>query len=58
MLRAFHTAELYFAFGNLQTVLGSPYVPSAAEIELSNQLIDYWVNVAANGNPNGPHRVH
>lgn len=40
-LRAFHTAELYFVFGNLP-LLGSPYTPSEAEVELSSQMMDYW----------------
>jgi para-nitrobenzyl esterase len=56
--RAFHVAESYFVFGNLQNVLGSPYAPSAAEVKLSEHLMEYWARFAANGNPNGPHQVH
>jgi para-nitrobenzyl esterase len=58
VLRAFHTAELYFVFGNLQEVASRPYTPSVTEIELSNHLMDYWARFAANGNPNGPHQVY
>jgi len=58
VLRAFHTAELYFVFGNLQEVASRPYTPSVTEIELSNHLMDYWASFAANGNPNGPHQVY
>jgi para-nitrobenzyl esterase len=56
--RAFHTAESYFVFGNLQNVLGSPYTPTAAEVKLSDRLMEYWAHFAANGNPDGPHQVH
>jgi para-nitrobenzyl esterase len=55
--RAFHGAESYFVFGNLQNVLGSPYAPTAAEVKLSESLMDYWARFAAYGNPNGPHQV-
>lgn len=50
--RAFHTAELFFVFGNLQNINGTRYVPSAAELALSDQLMDYWSHFAASGNPN------
>jgi para-nitrobenzyl esterase len=56
-LRAFHTEELYFVFGNLAT-LSNPYVPSADELQLSNLLMDYWTRFAAKGDPNGPHSLH
>jgi len=55
--RAFHAAESYFVFGNLQNVLGSPYAPTAAEVKLSESPMEYWARFAANGNPNGPHQV-
>ncbi|MGH9712901.1 MAG: carboxylesterase/lipase family protein [Candidatus Acidiferrales bacterium] len=51
-LRAFHTAELWFVFGNLPTVTGS-YVPSAAELTFSSDMMGYWTRFAATGNPNG-----
>ncbi len=52
--RAFHGAELPFLFGNLQTGLGgNSYSPSDAEIALSNEIMGYWVRLAATGDPNG-----
>ena len=51
-LRAFHTIELYFVFGNLAS-LGSPYSPSADEVTLSDQIMGYWTRFAATGDPNG-----
>ena len=44
--RAFHVAESYFVFGNLQNVLGSPYAPTAAEVKLSESLMEYWAHFA------------
>jgi para-nitrobenzyl esterase len=52
-LRAYHTAELPFVFGNLQFVLGSPYNPSTAELAFSQQMMGYWSRLAKNGDPNG-----
>lgn len=54
-LRAFHTSELYFVTGNFRVVYYTevPYSPSAAEITLSNEIIDYWARFAATGDPNG-----
>jgi para-nitrobenzyl esterase len=54
-LRAFHTAELDFVSGNFQrvTYAGVPYTPSAAEITLSDQMMDYWARLARTGDPNG-----
>jgi para-nitrobenzyl esterase len=54
-LRAFHTAELYFVSGNFHLVsyAGVPYTPSAAEVTLSNEIMDYWARFAATGDPNG-----
>lgn len=54
-LRAFHTAELYFVFGNLQNIYytDTPYTPSAAEVTFSNEMMDYWARFAASGDPNG-----
>lgn len=51
-LRAFHTAELFFVFGNLENVRG-PYIPSAAEISFSGDMMGYWTRFAATGDPNG-----
>jgi para-nitrobenzyl esterase len=53
VLRAFHVEETYFLFGHLEQ-LGSPYTPSADEIQLSKLLIRYWTRFAATGDPNGP----
>ena len=56
-LRAFHTAELYFVFGNFQLIsapnLGVMYTPTAAELTFSNDMMGYWIRFAATGNPNG-----
>jgi para-nitrobenzyl esterase len=54
-LRAFHRAELFFVFGTLPKATESDidYVPSEAEVELSNRMMNYWVRFAAHGNPNG-----
>ncbi len=53
-LRAFHTSELYFVFGNLGWVAGvGPYKPSEAERQLSTDLMGYWTRFAATGDPNG-----
>ena len=52
--RAFHGAELPFLFGNLETgSVVNPYSPSDAEIALSNEMMGYWVQLAATGDPNG-----
>jgi para-nitrobenzyl esterase len=51
---AFHTAELPFVSGNLQTLTtGAPYSPTSAEIAFANELMDYWTRFAATGDPNG-----
>ena len=53
-LRAFHTAELPFVFGNLDKIWYSlvPYTPTPAETTLSSQMMDYWAHFAATGDPN------
>ncbi len=50
--RAFHTAELYFVFGNLQ-VINSAYTPTTAEVAFAQQMMGYWTRFAATGDPNG-----
>ena len=51
---AFHSAELPFVSGNLQTLtVPIPYTPSNAEIALANEMMDYWARLAATGDPNG-----
>jgi para-nitrobenzyl esterase len=56
-MAAYHTAELFFVFGNLQVIttdtISINYTPSAAEQAFSEQLMDYWAQFAATGNPNG-----
>jgi para-nitrobenzyl esterase len=51
---AFHSAELPFVSGNLQTLTaGIPYSPSVAETTLANEMMGYWARFAATGDPNG-----
>ena len=57
-LRAFHTAELYFIFGNLNSVPGFNYTPTPDELALSEVVMDYWTRFAAKGDPNGPGAFH
>jgi carboxylesterase type B len=38
---------------NLLRILG-PYTPSTDELQLSNQLTDYWARFATFGDPNSP----
>jgi len=54
-LRAFHTAELSFVFGNFEAVYytQTPYTPTAAELQLVDQIMGYWTRFAATGDPNG-----
>jgi para-nitrobenzyl esterase len=56
-MAAYHTAELFFVFGNLQVIttetLSISYTPSPAEQAFSEQMMDYWSQFAATGNPNG-----
>jgi para-nitrobenzyl esterase len=56
--RAFHGAETFFITGNFQTLGTSVvYSPSSAEIALSNEMMGYWVRLAATGDPNGSSAV-
>ncbi len=50
--RAFHTAELYFVFGNLQGI-NSAYTPTTAEVAFAQQMMGYWTRFADTGDPNG-----
>jgi carboxylesterase type B len=51
--RAFHSAELAFVSGNLQTLsTGTLYSPSSAETALANEMMDYWARFAATGDEN------
>ena len=52
--RAFHSAELAFVSGNLQTLLiGGSYSPSSAETALAEQMMNCWARFAATGDPKG-----
>jgi len=56
--RAFHTAELYFVFDNFSLIDPAfanavNYVPTAAEVTFTGDMIGYWTRFAAAGNPNG-----
>jgi len=59
-LRAFHGGDLPFVFGNLGKIYYNaiPYTPSADEVNLSGQMMDYWAGFAATGDPNGTGAVH
>lgn len=48
---AFHTAEVPYAYGNLQFVQ-RPW--EQADYELEKTMLAYWANFARTGNPNGP----
>jgi len=53
-LRAGHTGDLYFIFGNFNPVGPIPnYMPTPAEMTFSQALMGYWTRFAATGNPNG-----
>jgi len=53
--KAFHTAELYFVFGNVQTATTAPaYTPTPAELGFADQMMSYWSRFPATGNPNDP----
>ncbi len=47
--RAFHAAEIAYAFNNLDS--GRGY--NATDLELSDTMHKYWINFAATGDPNG-----
>jgi para-nitrobenzyl esterase len=47
---AFHTGEVPYVFNNLKTV-NRPW--EAIDIQLADQVSNYWVNFVKTGNPNG-----
>ena len=53
---ASHVADVAFVFGTLAPQFFAPKAPPAglADRKLSNDLMNYWVNFAAKGDPNGP----
>jgi para-nitrobenzyl esterase len=50
-----HYMDVPFQFHNLATtsLVSSGFVPSAAELALSDTMIGYWTRLAASGDPNG-----
>jgi para-nitrobenzyl esterase len=57
-MRAFHTAELYFVFGNFSQISpafanANNYQPTPAEVTFTSDMMGYWTRFAATGNPNG-----
>jgi para-nitrobenzyl esterase len=48
---AFHTSEVPYVFGTLD-VLKRPWTD--VDRRLSQQMMSYWINFAATGDPNGP----
>lgn len=57
---AFHGLELSFVFGTIPlgvSWFSGPFVPTPAEVELTQAIEGYWARFAATGNPNGPGAV-
>ena len=48
---AFHSDELEYVFGTLDTRVGATWRPE--DRKLSEQMVTYWANFARSGNPNG-----
>ncbi|MDE3106344.1 MAG: carboxylesterase family protein, partial [Acidobacteriota bacterium] len=48
---AFHSAELEYVFGTLDTRRGATWRPE--DRKLSEQMMEYWTNFARSGDPNG-----
>ncbi len=53
---ASHVADVAFVFGTLNPQFFAPRAPPAgpADRKVSSEMMSYWVNFAANGDPNGP----
>jgi para-nitrobenzyl esterase len=49
---AYHSAEIEYVFGQLDSKAGVPWRPE--DRALSEQMMKYWSNFAKNGDPNGP----
>ncbi|CAE6737563.1 carboxylesterase/lipase family protein [Paraburkholderia aspalathi] len=50
-----HASEVPFVFGTLTPQPAAPAVaPGTQDRALSNQMMNYWINFARTGNPNGP----
>ena len=51
-LGAYHSAEIEFVFGQLDSKTDVTWLPE--DRELSTEMQKYWTNFARDGNPNGP----
>jgi para-nitrobenzyl esterase len=51
-LGAFHSAEIEYVFGQLDSKAGVPW--RQEDRNLSTEMQEYWSNFAKTGNPNGP----
>lgn len=49
---AYHSAEIEYVFGELDSKAGVPWRPE--DRQLSEQMQKYWANFAHSGDPNGP----
>lgn len=49
---AYHSAEIEYVFGQLDSKAGVPWRPE--DRQLSEQMRKYWTNFAKSGDPNGP----
>ncbi len=49
---AFHSDDIEYVFGTLDTRLGAVWLPE--DRKLSDQMMSYWTNFARSGDPNGP----
>jgi para-nitrobenzyl esterase len=49
---AFHSDDIEYVFGNLDTRPGAEWRPE--DRKLSDQMMSYWTNFARTGDPNGP----
>src|SRR5690606_15846159 len=54
---AFHTAELQYLFRGSETMPGTSNSLNPQQEKLSDQMIAYWTNFAATGNPNSAETV-
>ena len=51
-MNAYHSAEIEYVFGQLDSKAGVPWRPE--DRQLSEQMQKYWANFARSGDPNGP----